>query len=256
MNQLMIENPNPRNWRALQQGVCRILSEIGLTAEIGKVIDTARGAVEIDVLAVDMKSVDKIKYIIECKNWKNAIPQTVVHAFTTIMHECGANIGFIISKKGLQKGALQYTKYTSIVGLSYADFQKRYLHAWFEKCFVTKIGDYVDPLSQYVEIFNSRRDNEIDRLPKKKQKEYFLLLKKYQDFGMTMSFFEFPRYSKHFGMTVPQTIDEIKIKIEESLDNTILLKAVYLRDLMDELIILVKTVTEEFNTIFGKNIFV
>lgn len=255
MNQLTIENSNPSNWRALQTGVCQILSEIGLTAEVGKVIDTARGKVEIDVFAVDEQSVDKIKYVVECKNWTKLVPQTVVHAFTAIMHECGANIGFIVSKKGLQPGALQYTKHTSIVGLSYADFQKRYLHVWFDKCFVTKIGDEVDSLSQYVEPFNSRRDKEIDKLPKKKQKQYFSLLKKYQGFGMTMAFFEFPRYSKHSEMAVPQTIDEIKNKIEKSLNNTIQLKSIYLRDLMNELIVLVKTVTEEFNSAFGKNIF-
>jgi hypothetical protein len=59
-NNVLIENPNPRNWRALQAGVCRLLNEIGLTAETGKIVDTPRGKVEIDVFAVDEQSVDKI----------------------------------------------------------------------------------------------------------------------------------------------------------------------------------------------------
>lgn len=63
----MIENPDPSNWQSLQEGVCSIFNEIGLEAEIGKRIETPRGTVEIDVYAVDQNSVDKIKYIVECK---------------------------------------------------------------------------------------------------------------------------------------------------------------------------------------------
>lgn len=120
----MIDNPIPLTWQDLQTNVNQILHEIGLQSEIGKIIETPRGRVEIDVYAIDINSVDKIKYIIECKNWTNAIPQSVVHSFTTVMHETGGNIGFIISQKGLQSGAEGYTKNTNIKGLTYLDFQK------------------------------------------------------------------------------------------------------------------------------------
>ena len=80
----MIENLYPSTWQDLQNGVCQIFNEIGLNAEVGKVIATPRGNVEIDVYAVDENSVDKIKYIVECKNWATTIPQTIVHAFTTV----------------------------------------------------------------------------------------------------------------------------------------------------------------------------
>lgn len=118
----MIDKPTPSTWQELQINVNQILLEIGLESEIGKTIETPRGNVEIDVYAIDTKSVDRIKYIIECKNWANAIPQSVVHAFTTIMHESGGNIGYIISQKGLQSGAESYTKNTNIRGLTYLEF--------------------------------------------------------------------------------------------------------------------------------------
>lgn len=114
----MIENPEPSDWRLLQDGVCRIFNEIGLTAKTEVELTTPRGTVEVDVFAVDEKSVDKIRYIVECKNWGTAIPQTVVHAFTTVMHETGANIGFIVSHHGLQEGAERYTENTNIIGLT------------------------------------------------------------------------------------------------------------------------------------------
>ncbi len=93
----LIENPEPSDWKILQSGVCRIFNEIGLKAETEKKIKTPRGIVELDVFAVDPGSVDNIQYVVECKNWKTAIPQSVVHSFTTVMHEVGANIGYIVS---------------------------------------------------------------------------------------------------------------------------------------------------------------
>jgi hypothetical protein len=253
----MIENPNPRNWRALQAGVCRLLNEIGLIAETGKIVDTPRGKVEIDVFAVDEQSVDKIKYIVECKNWAKPVSQTVVHSFTTVMHEVGGNMGFIVSKRGLQAGATQYTQHTNIVGLSYADFQRRYFKVWYERLFVPKIGDVVGPLSQYVEPFNSHRDKKLDNLSASKQQQYFRLLKKYKAFGITMAFFEFPRYSQHFSMVTeaPESIAKIKETIEASLGGTHRLKSTYFRDLQQEIVRLVEDVTGKFNSVFGKNIF-
>ncbi len=88
----MIEIPEPKEWKSLQSGFCRIFNEIGLHAEENKLIITPRGSVSLDVFAIDIGSVDSIQYVVECKNWKNSIPQSVVHAFTTIMHEVGANI--------------------------------------------------------------------------------------------------------------------------------------------------------------------
>jgi hypothetical protein len=256
-NNVMIENPNPRNWRALQVGVCRLLNEIGLAAETGKIVDTPRGKVEIDVFAVDEKSVDKIKYIVECKNWAKPVPQAVVHSFTTVMHEVGANMGFIVSKRGLQVGATQYTQHTNITGLSYAEFQWRYFKVWYERCFVPKIGDAVGPLSEYVEPFNYHRDEKVKNLSASKRQKYFGLLKKYQPFGMTMAFFEFPRYSWHFSMVTeaPESIAKIKETIEASLSGTYRLKSTYFRDLQQEIVRLVEDVTNKFNSVFGENIF-
>jgi Restriction endonuclease len=252
---VMIENPNPRNWHELQISTCKILNEIGLSAEIGRVFITPRGKVELDVYAVDEKSVDKIQYIVECKNWSKAVPQSVVHSFTTVMNEVGANIGFIISKKGLQVGAKQYTENTNIIGLSYAEFQQRYFNIWFERYFVTKIGDVVDPLVQYIEPFNAGRDKKIGNLSGPSKRRYFTLLEEYQAFGIAMSFFEFPRYLPTPAIKPPQNIEELKRKVEVTLDGKVHLQSVYYRDLLCEILTIVNDVTDKFNSIFGENIF-
>lgn len=251
----MIENPYPEDWRDLQKGVCSILNEIGLNAEEGKILKTPRGSIELDIYAIDEKSVDKIKYVVECKNWTSSIPQSVVHSFTTVMHEIGANIGYIISKHGLQSGAKEYIRNTNILGLTYEEFQKRYFSIWYEKCFVTKIGDVVDPLAQYVEPFNSFRDQRIAQLSEIKRKEFSELIKKYYNFGSAMSFFEFPRYSPHFGMPAPENINDLKRKIVSTLGKDYEFRADYYRELLNQIRSKVIEVTKEFNAIFGKNIF-
>jgi len=120
----VIDDPLPASWQDLQFGVQRIFRNLGLNAEVEIDLETPRGSVNVDVLATDIRSLDKITYIVECKNWGNTIPQSVVHSFTTVMHETGANIGFIISKRGLQQGAKRYTKNTNIIGMTYLEFQQ------------------------------------------------------------------------------------------------------------------------------------
>lgn len=73
----------------LQAGVARLFNEIGLSARIEEKLKTPRGEVKIDVFAADEASVDKISYLVECKNRNSAIPQAVFHAFTTVMAETG-----------------------------------------------------------------------------------------------------------------------------------------------------------------------
>ena len=150
----MIENPEPKSWKELQSGVCRIFNEIGLEAETEKDIKTPRGSIELDVFALDPGSDDKIQYVVECKNWKNSIPQSVVHSFTTVMHEVGANIGYIVSQRGLQKGAKDYIKNTNIRGVTYSEFQNHYFGIWIDKYFCPTVGNAADSLMQYTEPIN------------------------------------------------------------------------------------------------------
>lgn len=251
----MIENPLPETWQDLQSGVSRIFNEIGLAAEVGKSLTTPRGNVEVDVYAVDYNSVDKIRYVVECKNWKASIPQSVVHAFTTVMHEVGGNLGFIISREGLQSGATAYTQNTNILGLTYEEFQKRYFNVWYEKYFVTQIGNSAEPLVNYIEPFDDRRDKIVSMMTKEGKEEYERLLNKYLHFGICIGFFEFPMYSNSFRQGVPSDINEFKISMNRKTDGLIDLKSIYFRDAIVEILDRINFATAEFNSLFGCNIF-
>jgi len=253
----MIEHPEPKEWKSLQTGVCRIFNEIGLHAEENKLIITPRGSVALDVFAVDPESVDSIQYIVECKNWGNSIPQSVVHAFTTVMHEVGANIGYIISQKGMQKGAKDYLQNTNIKGLTYAEFQQHYLKIWVEKQFCSTIWNVADALIQYTEPINSRRERYRDSLTPEIDEKFRRIYEKYYLFGMAMLMISSGAHKISRSITGPPdiSVETLNKIVTETLSEVYKIKTVYLREFLDQLVELIANITEEFNAIFGKNIF-
>ncbi len=261
--QFMIDHPFPSDWRQLQAGVCRLFNEVGLTADVEVTLSTPRGSVTVDVHAVDENSVDRIQYLVECKNWSTAIPQTVVHAFTTVMHETGANLGFIVSQHGLQAGAHGYTDNTNIQGLTYLELQQRYLQPWWEKHFCVVLGDAGDKLMAYVEPFNGYRDEiagvelNDDRLALFHEK-----VRKYQAFGMYTSFFNMGRYVNLRESTLGgpardgvKTIPELVAVFAQLLGGEFSSEATTMRAFLDETVEFIGQRTKEFHDLFGRDIF-
>jgi restriction system protein len=251
----MIENPEPNDWKELQSGVCRIFNELGLKAEAEKEIKTPRGTVELDVFALDPGSVDNIQYVVECKNWKSSIPQSVVHSFTTVMHEVGANVGYIVSQRGLQKGAIDYIQNTNIKGVTYSDFQNHYLGVWIDRHFCPTVGNAADSLIQYTEPINSRRERYKSNLSSKLQDDFMELYNKYNLFGMSLAMISARRL-------MPQMIPRPDIstaKLNKIITNTIgqeyIIETPYLGDFLERLVLLIQEITDKFTLILGEDIF-
>lgn len=136
----MIYRNEPSNWKDLQDKVAEILIESGIYAESPKIIHSARNDYEIDVYAKErINSRDNI-ILIECKNWNSRVPQTIVHAFRTAMSDIGANVGYIISKKGFQKGAIQAAENTNIQLLTWNEFQELFENEWRKNY----LSDYIE----------------------------------------------------------------------------------------------------------------
>jgi restriction system protein len=102
------------DWRGLQEGVARILSECGFSVEIEKVIESARGTVELDVYAEEIVRGRKYVIACECKHWKARVPQNVIHGFRTVLGDIGANVGYIISTNGFQSGSFAASELTNV----------------------------------------------------------------------------------------------------------------------------------------------
>lgn len=126
---LKIYDVNPSDWKQLQEFTATILSECGFDSEIEKTIETVRGKVEVDVYA-ERKAPFESKTICECKYWQSPVPQTIIHAFRTIINDAGASQGYIISKAGFQKGAYEAVDKSNVSILSWTEFQEKFKLEW------------------------------------------------------------------------------------------------------------------------------
>lgn len=247
----------PKNWKDLQEKVNYILNGVGLNSEKEVILKTPRGSVEIDVYAIDECSVDKIKYIVECKNWNNKIPQTVIHSFITIMNETGGNIGFVISKKGFQKGAIEYTNSTNIRLFSFNQFQIHYFEKWYLNNFSTKIYEIGKYLILYLDPLNSRRYRAEKQFSILKNEKFNELFDKYSLFGNLLLIISSPfEYINIFTKEKKQilSLDVIKKAVLESLNINI--ESNDFQNLILEFENIINKCTNEFNEIFEKNIFI
>lgn len=255
----MIDDPLPADWKELQEGVRRIFRNIGLSANVEVDIETPRGSVNVDVVAVDGRSVDKIKYIVECKNWNSPIPQSVVHSFTTVMHETGANIGFIISKFGLQSGARQYTESTNISGFTYLEFQERYFKAWWDRYFCPRIGDAADRVLQYIEPFNRHRDEEYNRLSINEKAKFDQIKSLHCGTVMVLSMFNnqilSPGLNTGTLLNVPPDLETFKKETLSKIAPHIEWHCTTFRGLLEIMLQYLSDVEAEFNELFGTYIF-
>ncbi len=250
----VIADPEPADWRQLQAGVCQLFREIGLDAQIEKTIQTPRGKVEVDVFAIDPRSVDKIRYVVECKNWTRPVSQRDVHAFSTVMQETGGNIGFIVSRAGFQSGAHAYTTNTNISLLTYPEFQRRYFPMWWRSWFLPTINAASDPLLRYVEPINSYRDSTLERLPASRRKIFRQLQERYDNFGVAVAMLE--TSTEMFDVPPPNDIQEIKRRLEGAADSEFKFQSEFFREFAVEIISRVNEVTQQFHDVFGRPLFV
>jgi len=125
-------NDKVKDWKDLQTQVAQLFVELGFTVHTPYVAELAgRGRKEVDVYAEDRKASSATVYIFECKWWNSEVPQDVVHAFHTVVQGCGANTGFIISKRAFQKGAKEAVQYSNINLLTFEELQHKFGPEWF-----------------------------------------------------------------------------------------------------------------------------
>ncbi|MDD2540508.1 MAG: restriction endonuclease [Desulfuromonadaceae bacterium] len=179
----MIEAIEPSSWRDLQNVVAQILREAGVTTAVEKTIQTVRGEVSIDVWAHDPTATPTQTYLIECKRWRARVPQTIVHAFRTVVGDSGANWGAIISTAGFQKGALIAAESLNVRLLSWTEFQALFAERWFSHYFVNEIAKETDPLLEYTEPINSRIFRKADLLSEASRQEFRRLRDEHQAIG-------------------------------------------------------------------------
>lgn len=147
----MLTTRVPETWQDLQTQVAAILAQCGFQVAVEETIDLGRGQAEIDVYAQETIRGRRNLIICECKRWKSAVPQQVIHAFRTVTSEIGANMGYIIALNGFQAGAIEAVDRTNVRLVTWEEFQMGFEPTWLDAHFTPTLTEELDPLMSYTE---------------------------------------------------------------------------------------------------------
>lgn len=247
-----IEDGEPETWEDLEIAVARILSEAGLRAERGKSLTTARGSVNADVYAEDDLFSPPAVTLFECKHWKRPLPQTVIHAFRTVIADSGANTGMIISVNGFQSGAEDATRFSNIHLVDWDVFQALFAERWYRNYMMRQGRESLDPLIQYTEPINSRIFRKADSLPKEDREAFKNLRKKYAVPAMTLIpiFFSIPDYSWRTGFPALPMRQALANINGDGYFSDAILDATSLRGFLNAVIAYANAAVSEFDALF------
>jgi len=129
---MKISNDIPKDWKDLQNKVCKLLNEAGYPSESPKEINTVRGTVEVDVFSTSEDELIK-QFICECKFWNTPIPKEKVHAFRTVVNDSGSMVGIFISKMGYQSGAYDAAYCSNVLLKDWDGFIKLIEKQWLKR---------------------------------------------------------------------------------------------------------------------------
>lgn len=179
---MKITNDIPKNWRDLQDKVCKLLNESGYPSVSPKTICTVRGKIEVDVFSESNGELGK-QFICECKYWNRAIPKAHIHSFRSVVQDSGSMLGIFISKAGYQAGAYEAANCSNILLKDWEGFLKLIEKDWL-KCRILKIKKIAHPLSIYTDPW----DVPLNKLSEKEREEYIELNEKSMDVYLACRF--------------------------------------------------------------------
>lgn len=255
----MIFSSMPTDWRDLQKKVAKVFTDIGFTAEIERELKTARGSVKVDVYADDSRQTPSLVYICECKYWASRVSQSTVHAFRSVVSDCGANYGMLISKIGFQRGCYDVANHTNIQLFDWQQFQQLFEDRWFWEFMIPTMLNEGDALHEYTEPINSMVFREAKNFNSKERKRFMELREQYQ----VIAYLPIPYYFLHRGGF---SIDKFDLPLEDGMPSDIpdeykssmlpsnLVKANAFQDFLDIWLNHVRQGTKEFDELFGKQL--
>lgn len=170
---MKITNDIPKDWKDLQEKVCKFLNEAGYPSESPKEINTVRGTVEVDVFSTSEEELIK-QFICECKFWNTPIPKEKIHAFRTVVNDSGSMVGIFISKMGYQSGAYEAAYCSNVLLKDWDGFLELIEKQWLKKQ-LPRIKKLAHPLSVYTDFL----DVPFEKLSQYEIEEYKKLNEKY-----------------------------------------------------------------------------
>lgn len=110
-------------WQQYQEDAASYFRSLGLTAETDATITGVRTSHDIDVLVTFEHVGVQIKWLVECKHWKDPVSKLHVLALREIVNDTGADRGILLSESGYQSGATGAASITNVQLSSLAELQ-------------------------------------------------------------------------------------------------------------------------------------
>lgn len=119
--------------------------------------------------------------IFECKYWKSAVPQTVVHSFRAVVADSGAHLGLIVSRSGFQPGAEVAASFSNVELVNWSEFQRLFAERWYRNYMMDAAWAEIDRLVEYAEpLIGSNLGKKLDAISDARQQEFVALHYKYK----------------------------------------------------------------------------
>jgi restriction system protein len=109
------------NWKGYQEETAAFFRSLGLAASTDVRMQGVRTKHNIDVLVTIDLAGFIVRWIVECKHWKDPVNKLHVLALREIVADIGADRGIILCEVGFQSGAVEAANLTNVQVTSLAD---------------------------------------------------------------------------------------------------------------------------------------
>jgi len=99
-----------------------------------------------------------------------------------VVSDCGANLGYIITKKGFQRGAINASSLTNIQLINWAEFQDIFMKDYLKYFVYPELKKHVDTLVTYTEPLSPGSFLASGKLEKRNVSEFLALKEEYMAF--------------------------------------------------------------------------
>jgi len=102
------------DWKEYQEEAAEFFRSLGLSAETDVTLQGVHTTHDVDVFVrIDVAGFE-VRWIVECKHWKDAVSKLHVMALRGIVSDLGADRGIILCEAGFQSGAIDAANLTNV----------------------------------------------------------------------------------------------------------------------------------------------
>lgn len=109
------------DWKGYQEETAEFFRSLGLSASTDVTLKGVRTSHDVDVLVTIDVAGFSVKWIVECKHWKDPVNKLHVIALREIVADLGADRGIILCEVGFQSGAIEAANLTNVQVSSLAE---------------------------------------------------------------------------------------------------------------------------------------